>query len=841
MQLLTGFHRIHPIIRIASAHRARAAATMDDSTSDIVSQFLSSRLDLPRSGQISHFDRLCQELGIPLPYGDSAAETVAALMPAGGPARDQIPPIWVNLAAAALTWASATAFYPPVWVGGSRYDVSVISVLCGVSLPDDPKEFWTRAIPALRERFCHSQPSQLCYVPAAGFTRSRGNTIVTNEALRDEYSGIEYQLLCDDEGITLPFDENDILRGAAQIDSHWALNFTWGHDFSPRELVAVHAWFDAGSSLPRDHPRWLSLPKYLICRAEVAHRVRAGTSINNRPDPISHVRTLRQAPRLATSELSPPDPISGDDAAILAWLTYGTGYMGNPGTPFYVSVVTRLQKLPPSGRDTIQALVDLSPASGPAPGRLPHTLHAAAASALIWALLSCSHPHIWEELPPSSQHFLLALSGTRPIACPVSRQRAFIALRSDFFDTYRLWPAWGLDKYPRLNDRPPIYDLSLWIDSGAISIQGSYWFVTDYDTPSSTRRISAAEAGVLLPPLAKLCGSPPNFIPPQLSSLAFIALSWTRESARSRNNRLFSLPPLSRAFILGICGFYPHSNENEKLQCIARRLCLDPDTVSHDVWLEVTTSPNPSDIPGAIHPCHPEGNPTPARPTRVYRDILPPTPVPGTQPLPFLKYLCDGSSAASIPASSPDVVPSYGRIRSTPRAPFFDELLRMAQVPRPVNQREARDFLARFPALLSRAADLEVGESDLLELTSGIIFGYRIGPHFAGGDSLWEKIPHHPLVSLITWLTGSSPAGFLEHRELAEIAHRSLQHCLAAGTAQEGILQFTTPARTSPCFRPHQITRTRLSNVENSSHLRVSSKDSQSHLTYQHALASWLS
>jgi hypothetical protein len=277
--------------------------------------------------------------------------------------------------------------------------------------------------------------------------------------------------------------------------------------------------------------------------------------MNNRPDPISHIRTLRQAPRSVTSELSLPDPISGDDAAILAWLTYGTGYMGNPGTPFYVSLATRFQKLPPSGRNSIQALIDLSPAQGPAPGQLPHTLLAAAACALTWAVISCTHPNIWEELPPISQHFLLALSGTRPIASPESRQRALMALRLDFSNALRHWPAWARETYPRLNDRPPLYDLSLWIDSGAVSTQGGHWFVTDYDTPSSTRLISAAEACALLPPLATLCGSPPGFIPPRLSTLAFIALSWTRESARARNNRLFSLPPLSCAFLLGICGF----------------------------------------------------------------------------------------------------------------------------------------------------------------------------------------------------------------------------------------------------------------------------------------------
>jgi len=118
---------------------------MDNSTADNVPQILSSRLRSPRPGEISHFD--LSRPGIGHSHGNAAAETAAALMPAGGLARNQIPPFWVNLMAAALTWASTMAFYPPVWVGGSRYDVSVISILCDTSPPDDPTKFWDAGDP----------------------------------------------------------------------------------------------------------------------------------------------------------------------------------------------------------------------------------------------------------------------------------------------------------------------------------------------------------------------------------------------------------------------------------------------------------------------------------------------------------------------------------------------------------------------------------------------------------------------------------------------------------------------------------------------------------------------
>ena len=142
---------------------------MDNSTADNVPQILSSRLRSPRPGEISHFDLARPEIGHS--HGDAAAETAAALMPAGGLARNQIPPLWVNLAAAALTWASTMAFYPPVWVGGSRYDVSVISILCDTSPPDDQKKFLGRgrslrsrsvsATHSLRSFASHPRPASL--------------------------------------------------------------------------------------------------------------------------------------------------------------------------------------------------------------------------------------------------------------------------------------------------------------------------------------------------------------------------------------------------------------------------------------------------------------------------------------------------------------------------------------------------------------------------------------------------------------------------------------------------------------------------------------------------------
>ena len=142
---------------------------MDNSTADNVPQILSSRLRSPRPGEISHFD--LSRPGIGHSHGDAAAETVAALMPAGGLARNQIPPLWVNLAAAALTWASTMAFYPPAWVSGSRYDISVISILCDTSPPDDPKKFLGRgrslrsrsvsATHSLRSFATHPRPASL--------------------------------------------------------------------------------------------------------------------------------------------------------------------------------------------------------------------------------------------------------------------------------------------------------------------------------------------------------------------------------------------------------------------------------------------------------------------------------------------------------------------------------------------------------------------------------------------------------------------------------------------------------------------------------------------------------
>ena len=778
-----------------------------DSTSDLnfhdtFESFLTTYMHSSRPTVTSRYESVCNELGIVIPISDTAAETAAALMPAGGPACDQIPSEWTNVINWALAWARATARYPPAWLGKTTNWMKVISIFCGAFPPSDTKEFWTRAVPALRERFCHANPTLQRFTPPTGFTRKDGDTLMTSCAPDNTTCGTEFQLLCDEEGIILPFHENEILEAAALIDARWTLDFQWGREIGPRELVAIHAWFEEGRAFPDSDQRWHVLPKFLIHRAEIAHHIGAGSSIDNRNTPLTHIRALRRksaaipggsgaTARELAMELG---GFTGEDA-IASWLTYGTGYMKNPGTPFFIMLTERRTITPPDGRDIIQALVDLSPNQGLAPAQIPPRLHAAAACALTWAFHFAPDPAAWQCLPRESEHFLLALSGTRPQSSQGARRHALEDLRAEFNRARLTW----LDlpdprpSYPRLNARPPTYDISLWIESGAVPLHGSYWFVTDHATSTSSRQITQERACIELAPLAILSGTPPDFIPPRFAREALIALRWAHDAIRSL--RLRSLAPPQRAFLLGICGIFPEGSASDKLRQLEARIAMANQAGALSAKeLADLMCPNPSSYPGFPHPCALGSASGPTSSVSVFQDIpRVPAHKPGWLPLPFLRNGPAPPAPAAGAASSPGGAHSLPVLHTTPRATFFDDLLRMANRPRPLHRIAARALLDQLPFALSRAADAVFSDHELLEHTSALIFGYLIGPHQPGGDSLWEKVPQRQLTFILSWLHGSEPMDTLTHHQLGEAASQAIHQCMATPGVQGAILKVTTP------------------------------------------------
>jgi hypothetical protein len=61
-----------------------------------IDTFLATHMAPRRPGLPTYFERACRELGIHTPMADEAAEIVAVLMPAGGPACEEIPIEWVG-------------------------------------------------------------------------------------------------------------------------------------------------------------------------------------------------------------------------------------------------------------------------------------------------------------------------------------------------------------------------------------------------------------------------------------------------------------------------------------------------------------------------------------------------------------------------------------------------------------------------------------------------------------------------------------------------------------------------------------------------------------------------
>jgi hypothetical protein len=486
---------------------------MDINSPYTFADFLDMHPDPRRPGLPSYFERACLELGISTPHVDTAAETVAALMPAGGPACEDIPIERIGTIAAALAWGSALAHYPPVWFGTTPAIVSRLSTFCGAILPDNPNELWTRAIPALRERFCAQHPGQAGFTPPAGFTRKAGSTIASFHNYGNHSLGNEFQLLCDEDSVPLPFHADDILDASLKINSEWDLEFRWGLDLSPRELVAIHFWFAAGRSTPIADRRWHSLPAYLVSRAKLAHRV-----MENLESPLHIIRhiILKRDGRLPVPSprgqrfYEPVEP--GDTSAAISWLTYGIGHLYNLGAPFFEALVHQRGLTPSNGRDSIQVLVDLTLENGLTPEQIPPRLHIAAACALTWCSFFADNTASWQFLSTGSHHFILAICGIRPQPNEENRRHLIETIRPKFEQARRAWLALPDPRrsYPRLNTRSPKYDISMWISSGIVPLHGSYWFVTDHVTTDSSRSLTQYTAMGDLASLAILSRTPPG-------------------------------------------------------------------------------------------------------------------------------------------------------------------------------------------------------------------------------------------------------------------------------------------------------------------------------------------